>query len=643
MTNAMSYRPDIDGLRAVAVLAVMLYHFGVDNLPGGFVGVDIFFVISGYLITKILIHEIASGQFSYVNFYMRRIRRIVPVFVLVVAVTLVMAMIFFMPSDLILVSKSIFANAVFGANILFWRTSGYFDNVSGINPLLHTWSLAVEEQFYLFLPILLIWISRYKRFSAVSVLVFFTFLSFLSCIFIQLSRPNATFYLLPFRAWELGAGSILACLVGRYSVSKLQGNVLSIIGLGLVLGSCILLSESREFPGWIAAFPVVGTALLIYAGQYQMGIVSRLLSCRPLVFIGLLSYSLYLWHWPVYAFTLYLNSFEPLGNLSFFAAGIVFSLSYLTYRFVEVPVRSKKLLVSNRSLINILITFFLLILSVAFYSIWSGGIPSRFPSKIVKLDLDRNPEIPYIDCVGNKNIDDVECILGDRGEKPRVLLWGDSHALSWAPLLDHVSKSKHSIMFTYYSACPPLLDVINPIVPKCKVFNDEIFRLLASNAGITQVVLHASWLSYSMQPGQYEITNSDGQVGNLKVFPVALKETVSRIQKLGIDVTVLGPTPSAPNDITLKKVFNAFDSSVLMPSLMSSEMHRNRASSFYSTAGVVINEVGIRVIDPAQWLCDLENCKYELNDVVIYRDNGHLIFPGILEMADMPGINMIIR
>jgi peptidoglycan/LPS O-acetylase OafA/YrhL len=301
--NAGTYRPEIDGLRMIAVVAVVLYHFGLPGLGGGFAGVDVFFVISGYLIGGILWREAeATGRISLARFYIRRVKRLAPAFFAMVLAVSLVAWLVLLPFELRGYGKSLIAATVFLSNVLFYRDAGYFDTGAETKVLLHTWSLSVEEQFYIFLPLVCLLLLRWKRVFLGALWLCFA-ASLASSVWLTPTHQTATFYLFPFRAWELLAGVLLA--IHSHGRAPLKaGAWVSWLGLALVVGSLVMIDAARGFPGWQVLFPVLGTVLLLANGQAGNA-VNAALSLRLPVFVGKISYSLYLWHWPVFVLSLY--------------------------------------------------------------------------------------------------------------------------------------------------------------------------------------------------------------------------------------------------------------------------------------------------------------------------------------------------
>lgn len=354
----ITYRREIDGLRALAVVPVMLFHAGFKTFSGGFVGVDVFFVISGYLITSIIVAEKQAGRFTLSSFYERRARRILPALFLVIFACLPAARLMLLPSDMKDFSQSIAAVSVFASNFLFWQKSGYFDSAAELRPLLHTWSLAVEEQYYVLFPIFLLLIWRYGK---AWILGIFAFVGALSLAFANLlvtTEPTAAFYLLHSRAWELLLGAIIALYLTdrmHHVVNQWTSQIASLLGLVLILVAVFAFDHRTPFPGLYALVPVVGTALIIlYASPNT--VVGSLLSTRLFVGVGLISYSAYLWHQPLLAFGRHASLHPPAIPLLLSLLAGTFVLAYISWRFVELPFRNNCVITRQRLFVFAVLT-----------------------------------------------------------------------------------------------------------------------------------------------------------------------------------------------------------------------------------------------------------------------------------------------
>lgn len=338
----IAYRREIDGLRALAVVPVILFHAGFEGLRGGFVGVDVFFVISGYLITSIILSEKETGTFRLAEFWERRARRILPILFLVIACCIPAAFLLLDQFELHSFSKSVLAASLFYSNFHFWKDGGYFETAAELKPLLHTWSLAVEEQYYIFFPLLILLAWRFGKRGMVALLALIAFASFALCLWASENAPDAAFFLLPMRIWELAIGAFIAFYRFRNEVRNVRGwagEMLSLAGLLLIVVAFLTYSSAISFPGFYALVPTLGAALLILFATPDNW-VGRFLATAPMVGIGLVSYSAYLWHQPVFAFLRHLHQELSLG-VTFLGIGFVFGLSLLSWKFVERPFRNR--------------------------------------------------------------------------------------------------------------------------------------------------------------------------------------------------------------------------------------------------------------------------------------------------------------
>jgi peptidoglycan/LPS O-acetylase OafA/YrhL len=369
------YRPEIDGLRAVAVIPVILYHAGFELFSGGFIGVDVFFVLSGYLITSILLGEHESGKFSLVGFYERRARRILPALFFVMAASIPFAWAYLWPEDLKDFSQSIVAVSTFASNFLFWTESDYFDATAELKPLLHTWSLAVEEQFYVLFPLFLAVTWGFGKRQMFFLVVAVAALSLVAAEWASVRFPSASFYLLPTRAWELLLGALVAFYMFRKT--DIRGNQsLSILGLAVLAFSILAFDEQTPFPGLIALIPTIGVVFIVLYTREGM-LVHKALSNRLLVGVGLISYSAYLWHQPIFAFSKHRSIDEPTVGLLISLIALTFALSWASWRFVEQPFRDKHRFTKKQIFVSALSVSGLFVLFGAVGHAFNG-FPSRF-------------------------------------------------------------------------------------------------------------------------------------------------------------------------------------------------------------------------------------------------------------------------
>ncbi|EKY4018616.1 acyltransferase family protein [Enterobacter roggenkampii] len=431
----IKYRADIDGLRSIAVLSVVLFHFFPLFLQGGFVGVDIFFVISGFLIGKIIISEIKENSFSFINFYKRRALRIFPALILVLGFSFFIGYSTLYEPELASLSKHIAAGSGFVSNLVLWSESGYFDASSNAKPLLHLWSLGVEEQFYIFTPIILIFAIK-RGIPLLKVLVTLMLASFIYCLWSMHFDRTANYYSPFSRMWELMAGVMLAfiniSMPHANAIFKRFGNYISLAGMLLLSLSVLFINESMKFPGYIAVFPVLGSMMIIAAGQ-NSHINSKILSAKPLVFIGLISYPLYLWHWPVVTFARIIHGDKLSTGILFVLLAVSFALAFLTYVLVEKPIRFMLPLKSEHKAI-ILSIGLLSVFSLGITVFLNNGIHSRqFTSINAERSTGYDPDIPFTaDGCGISKEDEkiVPFCQHDRRGRPSYALIGDSKSMA---------------------------------------------------------------------------------------------------------------------------------------------------------------------------------------------------------------------
>lgn len=554
----MDYRREIDGLRTLAVVPVILFHAGFSVFGGGFVGVDIFFVISGYLITSIILAEIEAGKFSIVAFYERRARRILPALFLMMAACLPFAWFWLLPTDLQEFSQGLVAVSGFVSNILFWRQSGYFDTSAELKPLLHTWSLAVEEQFYLLFPLLLLAVWRGGRRWALGILAAIGVVSLTAAHWSAGGHPSATFFLLPTRAWELLMGSgaaIYQIRCGRAGLSAVFQEGLGLVGAGLIFFSILAYSEATPFPSLYALAPT-GGALLIILFAWPDTLVGRALGRRAFVGIGLLSYSAYLWHQPLFAFARQRSLDRPDTWVMAMLAGVTFVLAYLSWRFVEGPFRQR-----GRMSRRVIFTFAALGSAVFIGIGIAGHLTKGFNHRnTLPQDILRSFErtARTAECFDKQHIHtrpDWYCRIGEGHGKPDFVVVGDSHALSLLELFDDVARERQRTgLFSGASGCPPLLDVYalrdDQGERNCHALNQRVYELVKQQ-NIRQIFLVGRWTyytdgDYSGQEFSYLGLKPDEQKDrslSRAAFARGLENTIRRYAEAGVAVTLVAQAP----------------------------------------------------------------------------------------------------
>jgi len=478
------YRPDIDGLRAISILLVVGYHAQPWLVPGGFIGVDIFFVISGFLITRIILTQAEAGTFSALAFYARRVRRIFPALIVVLATTYLIGWFVLLPDGFALLGKSTAVSVAFVSNLFQFHQSGYFEPDAAENPLLHIWSLGIEEQFYIFWPLLLVLLfgSKYRRFWIAALAV----ASFGFSLMIFLGYKEWSFYSPLPRAWELLAGGLLASreVEGlQQQSSPLRDNLVSVAGIAAIISAAAALNRESLFPGLWALLPVVGAVLIISA---PAGTVNRvLLSSRAMVAIGLISYPLYLWHWPVLSYLAVIRNGVPNVMEIGLAVFVAFVLAWLTFHFVEIPLRQKPKAVPGLSFALLAVGI------VGIVTAADSGFAFRFSAEIRDIAMlapqnnDGFRDKCFLEAAGARL--DASCI--EPGDKPLLFLWGDSTAAALYPGLKMAEENFPFRLARFaVPGCAPILAAS----ASCNVNNDLIFGFVkASHPDI--VLLHAMW------------------------------------------------------------------------------------------------------------------------------------------------------
>ena len=528
--TSTQYRADVDGLRAVAVLPVILFHAGASAISGGFVGVDVFFVISGFVIALTLKKDLQGGRFSISAFYERRARRILPALTIVLLATYVAALFIAPPSFFGPFAESLSYAAVFLSNLYFWRNSGYFFNDSPFRPLLHTWSLAIEEQYYVVAPILLFLVFRFLQRRWVWALTPLILASLALSAYATTADPRANFFSLPTRAWELVIGMLLALRPPPPMPGKAAREALAVLGVALIAAPVLLYSERTPFPGLAALPPCLGTAILIYLGtSAQPPGVSKLLAWPPLVAIGLISYSLYLVHWPlvVFARLLLMRSLTSVEIAMVLVA--TFAIAASLYVFVERPLRR-----TPAPRIVVFVLAFAAIATAALAGQHGYGVNLRLYEAATQTPYRTEPlktiqrawrEGPCL-LVGDPDIRvwRQDACVRTSGAGGAILLWGDSFAAHYAPGVESVSIRGAVIQYTA-QGCPPILVYHLFAQPNCRVFNRNALTII-ERGRIDRVVLVANWSEYSRR--------DVAEIGS----------TLDALRRLGVETTLIGQSPA---------------------------------------------------------------------------------------------------
>ncbi|MFT8246080.1 acyltransferase family protein [Roseomonas sp. BN140053] len=607
---APSYRPDIDGLRAVAVVAVVLFHCGVPGFSGGYVGVDVFFVISGYLITGHLAAEIAGGRLSILRFYERRIRRIVPALFVTLLLTWLAAAVLLLPPYLLETSRSLVAAALSVSNIYFWRAANYFAVDSSFQPLLHTWSLSVEEQFYLFIPVLMALAAPLLRARWVVLFASLCAASFALSVYATTTFSTANFFLLPTRAWELGLGSLLATTPLPRILRRRTAELAGIAGLLLILAPVVLFTEATPFPGINALYPCLGSMLLIHVGRSARSSVTVLLSTPPFVALGLISYSLYLVHWPIISLLRYraVGMLDTSQVVMVLAASLV--LATLSWRFVEQPFRRPSPALTQRRVLLGGVGAIGVACLVGLVGIGARGFPARFPDFTEQAITGNEQWMPdrcfFLSHRDPRRWSPLDCTRVATGPH-RVLLWGDSFAAQYVPGLVAQADTLRATVIQYTAAgCLPLLSSAAYAQIRCQAFNGRVLDILREQR-IDTVLIAGRW---SGMKGRFE----------------ELAATLATLDRQGVRTVMIGQSPEFPADVqvlSFLKGSRADDAVNRWPVLFSPDLNQD-------LAGVAGRH---RFVDPMSELCTGPLCTYQERGTFLFEDFAHYSVAGSIRVV----------
>ena len=628
---SIAYRPEIDGLRALAVTAVLLCHADFSLFGGGFVGVDVFFVISGFLITSLIVEDLRQGRFSFINFWERRIRRILPPLFAVFIVTLMAGWVLHLPSDYKNLGQQVTAQTMFASNVLFKSQAGYFEEASIIKPLLHTWSLSVEEQFYFFFPVAFVFLWRRKHQHLDRYLFGVAFVSCVWAAIIVNNSPSSAFYLLPFRAWELLLGSLLALQAKPSAFPRFSKEAMGIAGLALIFGSILLCTEKTMFP-WVALPSCLGTALIILSNQNGLNIAGRLLSLRPVVFVGLISYSLYLWHWPIISFMRYSEfvAFTPLVATGCLAAAFI--LAVLSWKFIETPVRRKIIFPTTRQAYLAAFSGLALFGLTGLVMNFTNGLPSRLDPAVVQYAAgveDTNPHRKECDKPKAARFEkNTLCQTNpDSGEKPSFILWGDSFADAMAPAFYDLSEKygKNGFVITAHG-CMPSIDGEKRSEHEfdCKGHNAHVLELIEKN-DIRNIFMISNWTE----------NISRNKNADFKLIQTLIYNSIETLRQQGRHVYVMLDVPYAPFDPSRYLAFRKLYNREYLPSDFSSESYFAERERKLRPLIAQLDKKAVTIIDPAPMVCDNGRCIIEKDGISLYYNEGHFSKQGALYMSPL--------
>lgn len=636
-SRSVKYRPDVDGLRAVAVLAVVFYHLGIEKFPNGYVGVDIFYVISGYLITSLLARDLAEGKFSLVSFYERRMRRIFPALFTVLFFSIVAAAVLLDTQEMTAFGKSLLTTTLFISNFYFWHSAmpqGYFDTEVRSPVLLHTWSLSVEEQFYLLFPLTLYVLFRWARKSLAAWLFLLGVLSFGLNLWTTQHKPVIAFYWSIPRAWELLAGALLAVRALPLLRGRILREIAALLGLAMVLIAVSLPIQGIQFPGWFVLLPCLGTCLVIYAGEAGPSLVAKTLSFRPIVFVGVISYSLYLWHWPLIVFSRHLPfrlSFHE--EIAVVLVGSV-AAAFLSFEFVERPFRGSGSRFSRRQIFAFGFATSAVCAALGWTAYRTHGLPVRYDARTSQLMAANLQRIDDYEACSNwksviHSLNDVKsCTLGEQLPH-KVLFWGDSHTEQLYPavkeLFNRGDTQNHGVVTAFADGCPPD-EHINTTdgIYYCDA-RAKFAILRAEKDDIDTVFIgFAVWWRNSndafclaVEGKCVKLLSGDDLAQR---FEADLSDEIGVLKDHGKRVIICLPFPAymerIPELAISNAVFGRFDLSE-SPTEIDSPLFREEIRA-------VALRAGADVFDPRETLCPGGHCITEIDGVSIYKDSHHI-------------------
>lgn len=652
----LTYRADIDGLRAVAVVTVVLFHLGIEQMPGGFVGVDVFFVISGFLITTIIARELEEGRFSLLTFYERRVRRIFPALFAMIAVVLAIAAQFYMPHDLSKAAQSAVAATLFTSNLLFWWEAGYFDAAAYGKPLLHTWSLAIEEQFYIVIPLLMMVLARMRAGFALWI-AGITLISLGLSVFTTGIAPTSAYYLLPWRAWELGLGALLALGLGPRLEHRALREGAAALGLAMILAAALMLDKSTRFPGSAALLPTVGAALILQAGRFGPSLTGRLLSMAAPVWIGKLSYSFYLWHWPVIVFFVYWTMDMPDLAEAAVLFLVALAFAWISWRFVEQPFRRPAGQAGQTRILLGGVTAMALLIGAGGALFALKGLPDRLPEEARRLAAfisDKDPR--QKECLTEKNRDETwetPCLYGAPDTVPRVAVWGDSHASALIPALDAAGQRAGAGVALYARlACPPVDNFEwhqRDDGHTCGAFWQRARAAILEAQHIETVVLvmrpalyTEGWLDYGFgERGRAPliIGTPDAPLADdadrAEFFVAGIARTIADLQAVGKSVALVYPVPELGNDVPgslARYVLRGGKvEDMTLPRTQFDRRNGDLIARFTDLAG----RKGVETIRLDQALCDDTDCRLVADGDPLYWDKNHISRTGALYLSPL--------
>lgn len=652
----MEYRKEIDGLRALAVVSVMLFHANYSFFGGGYVGVDIFFVISGYLISSIIMKDLENNSFTLINFYEQRIRRIIPPLLFVVFFSTIFALAWLLPSELREFGKSLFSIPIFLSNFIFYLQGGYFDDNINLKPFGHTWSLGIEGQFYLIYPFFLLYLWKRKK----DAFVFFVMiiLSLLISHWCSIYYPRFAYFLLPSRIWEFFVGFLLSKYINNSLIKKVNNlnflsEFLSFLGLLIIIFSIYYFNEKTNFPGLNALLPVIGTSLIILF-TINNTFVAKLLSFKIFVNFGLISFSLYLWHQPLFVFFRIIYNKNPNQLESFFLLFLTVLLSFLTWKFIEKPFRNKSI-VTRKHLLFFTAFPSLLFCLIGFYIFSTDGIGKLYSSKaLINLYKIETIKDAICNAENGKSAKEIKldnvCKFGKKNTLPEFAIIGDSHASTLFNYLNQIySKEKAFVGFSNGN-CAPLINGFKygASIKGCREINEAIFEYISNKHSIKKIILYAEWSNYTEG---YRIDSKIGKIKyylaenknkkskkiseNSDIFEKSLQKTISFLKKNGKEIIIIKSTPELEEkvmDSVARQIIKNKNSEIYKHPSITLDDYYKRNKKIENIFSKISN---VNFLESKDFLCKINTCssKDEKGNI-LYSDTNHLTYNGSKRIVD---------
>lgn len=630
----MKFRKDINGLRAFAVIAVVLFHFNAAWMPGGFAGVDVFFVISGFLMTGIIFRGMEQNNFSTLDFYVARANRIIPALALLCLVLLVFGWFYMSPLEYKALGKHAASSVGFLSNFTYWTEAGYFDAASHEKWLLHTWSLSVEWQFYIIYPLALLALRKFLSIHTLKLLlVIGTILSFIFSVTVTYKSPNAAYYLFPTRAWEMMIGGV--AYLYPFTLKENKKRLLEWTGLILVVTSYFLISAESPWPGYLALFPVLGAFLIIQAQRNDSVITGNIVFQK----LGAWSYSIYLWHWP---FVVAIYTFSLPNYYSYIGMVLSVALGFLSYKYIEKIKfqRTFPTLLSYLKTKPVYISGFIWVLGSTLFTSYAVVTPLRLEKDEMLIVEQQQQDIENLKCTPAQNKSSLGCVFGQGPLKAIVI--GDSHAAAQITTIgEKASLAGGSVLGLILSGCPTIKDVYRvygggqaPDYSCGKLVADAINVVSEEYSNLPVIVINRSaFYVHGFNENDREFSSTPNRFVD-KVFPQRGKAYADNMTGHMIDticdfaktnpVYLVRPIPEMKKNVPLKMLKSSMINDQIKSIKITVQEYDQRQKTIVKMQDKAEQQCGAKILDPTPYLCDSEYCYGDIEDIPFYLDDDHL-------------------